>query len=107
MNKQEMIIFDYGHTLLYELDWNSERGNRALFAHIAKNPNGVTVEEYAKVCSEVFGRIEEIRKTHNCNISARVGHKIIDSLLNIGFSLTLIERETVFWTAAAKGAVMP
>lgn len=72
MDKPEIIFFDYGHTLLYEPGWNFERGNRALFAHIVKNPDGVTVEEYAKVCSEVFGRIEEIRKTHNCDISARV-----------------------------------
>lgn len=35
------------------------------------------------------------------------GHKIIDGLLNISFSLTPLERETVFRTAAAKGTVMP
>lgn len=107
MNKPEMIIFDNGHTLLYEPDWNSERGNRALFKHIAKNPNGVAVEEYSKMCLEVFGKIEDIRKTHNCDIPARAGNKIIDDLLNIEFYLTPLERETVFWTAASNGAVMP
>lgn len=107
MKKPEMIIFDNGHTLLYEPDWNSERGNRALFEHIAKNPNGVAVEDYSKMCSEVFGKIEEIRKIQNCDIPARTGHKIIDGLLNIEFSLTPLERETVFWTAASNGAVMP
>lgn len=33
----EMIIFDYGHTLLYEPDWDSTRGNNELFKHITKN----------------------------------------------------------------------
>lgn len=107
MKKPEMIIFDNGHTLLYEPDWNTERGNRAVFAHIVKNPNGVTVGEYAKICSEVFGKMEDIRKTQNCDIPARTGHKIIDDLLNIEFSLAPTEREIVFWTAASSGAVMP
>ncbi len=107
MNKPEMIIFDNGHTLLYEPDWNSERGNRAIFEYISNNPNGVTVEEYAKMCSEVFGKIEEIRRTQNCDFPARTGQKIIDGLLKIEFSLTPLERETVFWTAASNGAVMP
>lgn len=107
MNKPEMIIFDNGHTLLYEPDWNSERGNRALFAHISKNPKGVTVKEYMKTCTEVFGKMEDIRKNHNCDISARVGNRVVAELLDIEFSLTPLERETVFWTAASSGAVMP
>lgn len=107
MKKPEMIIFDNGHTLLYEPDWDSERGNRAQFEHIVKNPNDVTVGEYTKMCSEVFGKIEDIRKTHNCDISARVGQRIIDGLLGIEFSLTPLEREIVFWKAASYGAVMP
>ena len=28
MTKPEMIIFDNGHTLLYEPDWDAGRGNR-------------------------------------------------------------------------------
>lgn len=107
MNKPEMIIFDNGHTLLYEPDWNSERGNRALFAHISKNPKGVAVEEYMKTCTEVFGKMEDIRNSHNCDISARAGNRVVAELLDIEFSLTPLERETVFWTAASFGAVMP
>ena len=107
MVSPEMIIFDNGHTLLYEPDWDSERGNRALFAYISKNPDDVSVEEYAKTCTEVFGKMEDIRKSHNADISARVGNKVVAELLDIEFSLTPLERETVFWTAASNGAVMP
>lgn len=107
MNKPEMIIFDNGHTLLYEPDWNSERGNRAIFAHITKNPKGVNVEDYTAACFDVFGKMEEIRKTHNCDISARVGNEIVAKLLGIEFSLPPLERETIFWNAATPGAIMP
>lgn len=107
MNKPKMIIFDCGHTLLYEPDWNSERGNRALFARISKNPKGIDVEEYTKMCTEIFGKMEDIRKSHNCDISARAGNRVVAELLDIEFSLTPLEQETVFWTAASSGAVMP
>ena len=34
----KMIIFDYGHTLLYEPSWDSVRGNAELLKYVTKNP---------------------------------------------------------------------
>lgn len=107
MRKPEMIIFDFGHTLLYEPDWDSERGNRELFRYITKNPDGVTVEDFQKANYDVFGQVENVRTSCNCDFSARVGNRVVDELLNVEFSLTPLERESVFWTAAASSAVMP
>ena len=107
MTKPEMIIFDNGHTLLYEPDWDSGRGSRELFRYITKNPDGVTVEDYQKVISEVFGQMEDIRTSHNREFSARVENRVARELLNIEFSLTPLEQEIVFWSAATPGAVMP
>jgi len=45
MTKPEMIIFDYGSTLLFEPDWSSERGNTELMKYIVKNPNNCTVQD--------------------------------------------------------------
>lgn len=107
MNKPEMIIFDFGHTLLCQPDWDSERGNRELFRYITKNPDGVTVQDYQKAINEVFGQVEEVRASNNCDIAARVVYRVVNELLNVEFSLTLLEQEIVFWTAAASSAVMP
>ena len=90
----EMIIFDYGHTLLYESDWDSKRGDKELFKHVSKNPDNVTVDDY-------------IRENEGCDFSAAVADRTVSELLNIEFSLTPLERETVFWNAAAKVALMP
>ncbi|MDE6032253.1 MAG: HAD family hydrolase, partial [Oscillospiraceae bacterium] len=76
MNKPEMIIFDFGHTLLCQPDWDSERGNRELFRYITKNPDGVTVQDYQKEINEVFGQVEEVRASNNCDFSARVVHRV-------------------------------
>lgn len=39
MKYPQMIIFDYGHTLLYEPGWDAVRGNAELLKYVTKNPN--------------------------------------------------------------------
>ena len=102
----EMIIFDYGHTLLYEPDWDSHRGNNELFKYITKNPNNITVEDYEEAVKRVFGKSLKIRENENCDILASTCHRVIDELLGIEFSLSDPEREMVFWKAASNGAAM-
>lgn len=102
-----MIIFDYGHTLLYEPDWDSRRGNEELFKHISKNSDNVTVDDYQRVIEQVYGKVMEVRENENCDISSVVSDRTASELLNIEFALTPLEQQTVFWTAATKGAVMP
>lgn len=31
IQKPKMILFDYGHTLLYEIGHNAEKGNKAIY----------------------------------------------------------------------------
>lgn len=107
ISRPDMIIFDYGHTLLYEPDWDSIRGDIELFKHISKNPHNVTVDDYDRVIGEVYGKVMEVRENENCDISAQVADRTVSELLNIEFALTPLEREIVFWTAATKGAIMP
>jgi putative hydrolase of the HAD superfamily len=43
--KPKMILFDYGHTLLYEPNFSLLRGNEALFEYIKNNKNGLTPKQ--------------------------------------------------------------
>ena len=63
ITRPEMIIFDYGHTLLCEPDWNSDRGNADLMKYIIKNPNNCTLNDIRIETQKVFGEIENVRKT--------------------------------------------
>lgn len=36
MKYPKMILFDYGHTLLYEPGWDSVRGNEELLKYVTK-----------------------------------------------------------------------
>lgn len=103
----DMIIFDYGHTLLYDSDWDSTRGNIELFKHVSKNPRNVSVEDYMETVNMVYDKVAKVRENENCDVSALVADRTVSELLNIEFDLTLEERQRIFWTAAGEGAVVP
>lgn len=107
MKYPKMIIFDYGHTLLYEPGWNSVHGNEALLKYVTKNPNNCTLEDVKKGAELIFGKhIESIRK-NGYDVPGQVGNRALYEYLGIEFSLTPLEMETVFWNAASAGAIMP
>ncbi len=71
-----MIIFGYGRTLLFEPDWNSDRGNAELIKYIVKNPNNCSLDDIRSEVHKVFGKIENLRKTFGYDISARIGNRL-------------------------------
>lgn len=107
MNYPRMIIFDYGHTLLYEPDWDSVRGNAELLKFAVNNPNNCTLDDVVNAAELIFGKnIENVRKI-GYDISGQIGNRALYDYLGIEFSLTPLEMETVFWNAASMGAMMP
>ena len=107
MKYPKMILFDYGHTLLYEPGWDSVRGNKELLKYITKNPNHCTLEDVRKGAELIFEKhVENVRKI-GYDISGQIGNKVLYEYLGIAFSLTPLEMETVFWNGASMGAIMP
>lgn len=107
MRKPEMILFDCGRTLLYEPDWDAQRGDKALFQYIISNPNNCTLEGFRRESDAVFSELDRITKELHYDVPCAVGTRLILEHLGITLSLTPLERETVFWTAASPGAVVP
>ena len=107
MKYPKMIIFDYGHTLLYEPNWDIVRGNRELLKYVTKNPQNCTLDDVRKGAELIFGKhIENIRKS-GYEVCGQVGDRVLYEYLGMEFSLTHLEMEIVFWNGASAGAVMP
>lgn len=102
----QMIFFDYGNTLLCEPDWNSDKGNAELMKYITKNPNNCTLDDIRSEIRSVFGEMENVRKTLGYDIPARIGNRLAYEHLGIEFSLTPLEHEIIFWSAASKGDIV-
>ena len=65
MKYPQMIIFDYGHTLLYEPGWDAVRGNAELLKYVTKNPNNCTLEDVRKGAELIF----HLRKRKKCSMA--------------------------------------
>ena len=102
-----MIIFDYGHTLLWEPGWNVDNGTRELLKYITKNPAGYSFEEIRRTADIVFNEHISSVRSLGYDVPVRTGDRVLYELLGIEFSLTPLEMETVFSDGASRGDVMP
>jgi len=107
MTLPKMILFDYGQTLLGEVEWDNLRGNAALLRHAVKNPRGITAEQLARFADELFYQtcwpVREIRRElHQWQFD-----RLLFGLLQIELSLTPEEQERVFFEHTLKIAPMP
>ncbi|HHY64203.1 MAG TPA: HAD family hydrolase, partial [Clostridiaceae bacterium] len=57
----EMIIFDYGHTLLYEPGFDTLRGEKALLKYVKSSRKTYTAEEINGFAKTIFREISTVR----------------------------------------------
>lgn len=106
MKKPEMILFDFGNTLLYEVENDPVRGERAAFEYIVENPDNVTPEAAAAFDKEIFGMFREAHRL-GFEIPYRQMLKGKYERLGITFSIGIEELESVLWENARRMKPMP
>ncbi len=106
MNKPDMILFDYGDTLLYEPEFDALRGMRALFPYITKFSEPCSPEILAAESFALFEEYADVRKLgfeiHEWNLN-----RLLFGVHGIEFSVSEAEVEQIYWDNACPGAVMP
>ena len=111
MKKPEMILFDYGHTLCYEGDFDGLRGTEAVMKYAVKNPRGLTAAQVQAFVTELNGKIGRYRRENGREMTLEVHQHMFQRLLyeslEIEFSLSPVACEEIFWDFAAPGSVMP
>lgn len=106
MKKPKMIIFDYGHTLLWEKDFDFKRGYRAIFEHVSKKPNGATSDEMCELSEGVFRDTEKCRKL-GYEIHEFPLLRLSSEVLGVEFDIPIEDVEDILWTNASNGDKMP
>jgi len=106
MKKPAMIIFDYGHTLLYEPDIDFLRGEKAVFSYITENPHGITPEQAAALGTRLFAEAQACRQ-NGFELHEWPLLRLKYEALGLKFSLPLPELEQLLWAHVSPGAVMP
>ena len=102
-----MILFDYGHTLLYEPGYDTLRGEQALFQYVIKNPHNYSAKEINDFSLKLFfGEMRAVRQA-GFELHERQFQQLLYESLGIALSVSLPEAERIFWYNTSPGAVMP
>lgn len=107
MNLPKMIIFDYGHTLLYEAGFDGVKGTEAVLHYAIKNKSNLTAEQVNSISGELFKRIGKHARSNGLEIHNHMFQKTLYEYVDIELSISPSECEEIFWTNAAPGETMP
>ncbi|GHU70919.1 haloacid dehalogenase [Clostridia bacterium] len=107
MKKPRMIIFDFGHTLLAELGFDSLKGTCALMEYATANPLHLTAEQVNEHTERLF--FETCAKARDVGIETHEFsfQHLAYEYQRLEFSIDNARIEKVFWDAAAPAAQMP
>ena len=106
MNKPKMIVFDYGHTLLCEPDYDFLRGEEALFEYVISNKNNLTPKQVCDFSQDLFKRTGVVREL-GFELHEWQFQRLLYEYLEIELSIPLPEAEKIFWYHNSAGALMP
>lgn len=106
MNKPRMIIFDYGHTLLYEPEFDFLRGEKEVYKHIVKNPRQLTIDEINKFGKELYQKYN-ICRNQGFELHEWQMLRLQYEYLGIKLDISYAEAEKILWNHVSWGACMP
>lgn len=106
MKTPEMIIFDCGHTLLYQPGFSATRGNRAIYGYIKRNPRNISFEEFDRTVNGLFASIKAERGPI-LEIHELAFLKLAYEYMEIELSVPMEQAEIIIMNGISPGAVMP
>lgn len=106
MKRPEMVIFDYGHTLVYEQNFGPLAGDLAIQPHIKTNKNSLTAEQIYQRSAELSKPLATAKK-NGLEILQTQYMRLLYETLEIELDVSYEEAEEIFWDAAWPGEAMP
>ena len=106
MKRPEMVIFDYGHTLVYEQNFGPLAGDMAIQPHIKTNKSSLTAEQIHQRSAELSKPLATAKK-NSLEILQAQYMRLLYETLEIELDISYEEAEEVFWDAAWPGEPMP
>ncbi len=107
MPAPKMILFDFGHTLLYEPVFDQPAGFRAVLEHCTHNPRLVTPEELSEGYTQALERLVEASRASECDFQDMAAKRLLYESRGLRFSLDDMALERLFWDAASPAFPMP
>lgn len=104
--KPEMILFDYGGTLIYEPDFSQFNGNTAIFPYVLENPHNISPENFNNYLVQLF---DEIRALRGELIEIHEYHflRYVLEHFDMKLSVSMEEAEWLMWNGLSEGRMTP
>ncbi|MBQ1410779.1 MAG: HAD family hydrolase [Oscillospiraceae bacterium] len=106
--KPEMILFDYGQTLIAEAAYDGLKGTAAVMAHAVENKYHLTPEQVQREANVINRELQRTDPTTRANRTVEVPNHMFTAYLygSLGIKINLSPEEIdrVFWDAASPGA---
>ena len=107
MRKPQMLLFDYGHTLVYEPAFDYIAGCRAVLSCCISNPLSVTPETLAERSGERFRLYQKLSQDNDMDMMDMCAMRLVYESLRLEFCCSLVDLERVYWDAAGPAHPMP
>lgn len=107
MNFPEMILFDYGHTLISESPFNGIRGSKAILKYASSNTHGLSAEQISQFSTQLFHDLGVYARNNGIEVHQHMFQRMLYEYLDIEVDLSPLEMEQVFWDHASPGKAMP
>lgn len=111
MKRPEMILFDYGDTLIQETHYKGVRGAQAVLDHAISNPHNITaqqIQDFTKELNKDQDRTDpESFKNYKFEIPNTSFNRYVYEYFDIKFDKSYEELSTIFWDAAAPAVLAP
>jgi putative hydrolase of the HAD superfamily len=102
LERPKGILVDFGGTLLEELEFDRLAG-RARLLEIARNPRGVTLDDYAAVCGEeAIAAVWANRDETLVEFPVVAFGRLVYERLGLTFDIPLEDVQLEFWKAAVQ-----
>lgn len=106
MKRPKMIIFDYGHTLACEPEFNTLKGEEALVPYFKSNKNNFSPAEIIDFARSLYRQLGAAHKV-GIELNALQIHRLLYEYLEIELSISPVKAEKIFWDATSYGEIMP
>lgn len=107
MQRPHAVLFDYGHTLIYESDADTLAGYAAVLRHATENPRGLDAQAVWDAQRVLYARLMRPVRAHDLELPNLSLWRLLFSRLQLSFDLPLETLETVYWDAACPPHPMP
>ncbi|NLA76743.1 MAG: HAD family hydrolase [Clostridiales bacterium] len=107
MKLPEMILFDYGDTLMCEKNMNIESAAKALYSHVKVNPASLSADDICSGFVEVYARAQSALKGSGADMHVVDVQRLACACMGIELDIGYDESELLFWNCAVGGEPMP